>query len=113
MFAGTSVARDFVEMPSQFFENWIFLPDVLRSFAKHHKTGEPLPRLTVESLIRSRNFLAGYNNTKQIFYATYDMTLNDGFVPQQGTPPCMRRFTSASPGLLSFPGPRPRHPSAI
>lgn len=100
VFAGTSVARDFVEMPSQFFENWIFLPDVLRSFAKHYKTGEPLPQKTVESLIRSRNFLAGYNNTKQLFYANYDMTLNDRFDPQQGTTALYaalhRRITSLS-----------------
>ena len=85
MFSGTSVQRDFVETPSQFYENWIYIPSVLRSFARHYKTGKSIPMKIVNALIRSRSFLGGYLNTKQLFYATYDMTLNDRYDPDAGT----------------------------
>jgi len=72
-------------MPSQFFENWIYVPKVLRYFARHYKTGKVIPEKYIKSLIRARAFLGGYHNTKQLFYATYDMTLNHHFNPDSGT----------------------------
>lgn len=52
--AGTSVPRDFVEVPSQFMENWCWHPDVLKSFARHEKTGLPIPEEMLRSLDASR-----------------------------------------------------------
>ena len=53
-FSGTSVESDFVEAPSQMFENWVWDADVLNTFARHYKTGEPLPKETLDGMIRAR-----------------------------------------------------------
>ncbi len=58
--SGTSVPRDFVEMPSQFHEHWVMNPKVLKNFAKHYKTGEIIPDELVEKLKASRNFNQAY-----------------------------------------------------
>ena len=57
--AGTSVPRDFVEVPSQFMENWCWRPDVLKSFARHERTGLPIPEEMLNSLDASRGNTAG------------------------------------------------------
>ena len=80
-FAGTSVSRDFVEMPSQMFENWVWSPKILSIFAKHYKTGKTIPGALVLKMLKTRNFLSGYNNLVQVFYGKYDMTLNTTFNP--------------------------------
>jgi len=109
MFAGTEVTRDFVETPSQFYENWIYLPNVLRSFARHYKTGKKIPLHIVQSLIRSRSFMGGYKNTKQLFYATYDMTLNDRYDPVTGggTTALYEQLHNKMTGLKLIPGTAP------
>ena len=75
-FAGTSVERDFVEAPSQMLENWVWDPDVLQTFAKHWKTGEPIPRRLVDGMVAARHLGSGLKTERQIFYGLYDFTLH-------------------------------------
>lgn len=71
-FSGTSVARDFVEAPSQMFENWLFDAEVLNLFARHYKTGEEIPAEMVEGLIRSRTLGSGLSTEGQILNGLAD-----------------------------------------
>ena len=57
--SGTSTKRDFVEAPSQIFENWVWSYDVLKLFAKHYQTKEVLPKSMYDKLIASRNVGSG------------------------------------------------------
>ncbi len=79
--AGTNVARDFVEMPSQIFENWAWDYESLSLFAKHYKTGEVLPKELHDKMIAARNVGSGLHVLQQIFYGTLDMTFHDKFDP--------------------------------
>lgn len=79
--AGTNVARDFVEMPSQIFENWAWDYEALSLFAKHYKTGEPLPKEMHEKMIAAKNVGSGLFVLQQIFYGTLDMTYHDKLDP--------------------------------
>ena len=83
---GTSVSRDFVELPSQIMENWAFEPEYLNSFAKHYKTGEPIPADLIEKIVAAKNYLAGYAQVRQLHYGLLDMswhTLSE--LPAMGT----------------------------
>ncbi|PIB34563.1 hypothetical protein BFP72_03625 [Reichenbachiella sp. 5M10] len=75
--SGTSVSRDFVEAPSQIFENWTWNYDALKLFAKHYETGEVLPKALFDKMIRSKNVGSGMNLQRQIYYGMYDFTLYD------------------------------------
>lgn len=70
---GTSVARDFVELPSQIMENWAFEPEYLEGFAKHYKTGEVIPGELIDKIVASKNFLAAYMQVRQLDFGTLDM----------------------------------------
>jgi len=80
-YAGTSVARDFVEAPSQMLENWVWQKESLSLFAKHYETGEVIPEVLLEKMIAAKNINSGTKALQQIFYGIYDFTLNDGFDP--------------------------------
>jgi thimet oligopeptidase len=71
-FAGTSVERDFVEAPSQMFENWVWDPKVLALFAKHYKTGEPLPEKLLQAMIAAKSVGSGLDTEGQEFLGIVD-----------------------------------------
>jgi len=80
--SGTSVWWDFVELPSQFMENFAIEKEFLRTFAFHYETGEPLPDELIDRIVRSRNFLAGYACLRQVSFGLLDMayyTKKDAF----------------------------------
>lgn len=65
-FAGTSVPRDFVEYPSQVHEMWATWPEVLENYAKHHETGEPIPRDLLDRVLEARKFNQGFDTTEYL-----------------------------------------------
>jgi len=71
--SGTSVLRDFVELPSQIFEHWLEQPEVLRRHARHHVTGEPIPDELVARLQAARKFNQGYETVRYAASALVDM----------------------------------------
>lgn len=71
--SGTNVWWDFVELPSQFMENYAVERDFLRTFAFHYQTGEPLPDELIRRIVDSRNFMAGYNCLRQVSFGLLDM----------------------------------------
>lgn len=71
-FSGTNVPRDFVEYPSQVNEMWMLWPEVLANYAKHHETGEPLPRRIVDRLQESAQYGQGYATTEYLAAALLD-----------------------------------------
>jgi len=74
--AGTNVDRDFVELPSQLFEHWLQVPEVLRRFARHHRTGEPLPERLLERLEAARNADQGFATVEYTASALVDLELH-------------------------------------
>ena len=72
-FSGTATALDFVELPSQMFENWVWDPAVLKTFAKHYKTNEPLPEDLLQAMLKARNMDSGIKAERQVFYGVVDL----------------------------------------
>ncbi len=72
---GTSVSRDFVELPSQLYEHWLTQPEVLMRFALHHKTGKPMPARLLKKLKAARNFNQGFATVEFAASAIADMKL--------------------------------------
>ena len=70
---GTSLARDFVELPSQIMENWGFEPEYLDTFAKHYQTGENIPAELIDKIVAAKNYLAGYSQVRQLQFGLLDM----------------------------------------
>lgn len=71
--SGTAVARDFVEFPSQFNENWALYPDVLKNYALHYKTGEKIPLDLIDKIKNSSTFNQGYSLTENLAGSNLDM----------------------------------------
>jgi peptidyl-dipeptidase Dcp len=74
--SGTAVRRDFVEFPSQIFEHWIETPEMLRRYARHYRTGEPLPEALLERLLAARNFNQGFATVEYTACALLDLELH-------------------------------------
>lgn len=70
---GTSVARDFVELPSQIMENWATEKEYLSSWAKHYETGEVIPDELIKKIIDSKNYNSGYASVRQLTFGITDM----------------------------------------
>ena len=71
--SGTNVWWDFVELPSQFMENYAIEKEFLRTFAFHYETGEALPDELIERIVRSRNFMSAYGCLRQVSFGLLDM----------------------------------------
>ena len=71
--SGTNVWWDFVELPSQFMENYSVEKDFLRTFAFHYQTGEPIPDDLIERIVKSRNFMTAYACLRQVSFGLLDM----------------------------------------
>ena len=74
--SGTSVLRDFVELPSQIYEHWAFQPEVLKRHALHHVTGEPIPDDLLQRLNEARRFNQGFETVEYVACALVDMALH-------------------------------------
>ena len=71
--SGTSVSRDFVELPSQLYEHWLTVPEVLEKHARHHATGEPMPKALLDKMLAARTFDAGFATVEFAASALVDM----------------------------------------
>jgi peptidyl-dipeptidase Dcp len=74
--AGTAVRRDFVEFPSQIFEHWMSAPETLRRYARHYRTGEPMPEELLRRLLAARNFNQGFATVEYTASALIDLELH-------------------------------------
>lgn len=76
--SGTNVYWDFVELPSQFLENYCYHPEFLKTFAKHWKTGEVIPDELVQKVVASAAFMEGYQTLRQLSFGLLDMAYYTG-----------------------------------
>lgn len=76
MISGTSVARDFVELPSQLYEHWLSEPEVLSKFATHYRTGEKMPTDLLDKLLAAANFNQGFATVEYTASALIDLELH-------------------------------------
>jgi peptidyl-dipeptidase Dcp len=90
MLTGTNVPRDFVEFPSQFNEHCALDPNVLRCYARHHETGEPMPQELVDKIKKSRIFNQGFALTEYLAAALLDMAWHTRSADQP--PPSVEEF---------------------
>ncbi len=74
--SGTKVLRDFVELPSQLFEHWALVPELLTKFARHAKTGLPIPAQLVEKIKKTRTFNQGWDTVQYLGPALLDMAIH-------------------------------------
>ena len=79
--SGTSVARDFVELPSQLYEHWLETPEVLEAHARHAATGAPMPRELMDRVIAARNFDQGFATVEYLASALVDLDFHAGPAP--------------------------------
>src|SRR6184192_1035018 len=84
-FSGTTVPRDFVEYPSQVNEMWATWPEVLKNYAKHYKTGEPIPQALLDKVIAAQKFNQGFKTTEYLSASLLDQAwhqLNPSEIPK-------------------------------
>ena len=79
--SGTSVARDFVELPSQLYEHWLETPEVLKAHARHAETGTPMPQDLLDRLISARNYDQGFATVEYVASALVDLDFHSGPAP--------------------------------
>ncbi|HET6379645.1 MAG TPA: M3 family metallopeptidase [candidate division Zixibacteria bacterium] len=75
-FSAAETERDFVEAPSQIMEHWVWEPSILQRFAKHFRTGQPIPRELVERMVGARFLNVGTRAVRQVFFGTLDLALH-------------------------------------
>lgn len=80
--SGTSVARDFVELPSQLYEHWLDVPEVLSEFATHAKTGEAMPREMLDKVLGASTFDMGFQTVEYVASALVDLAFHEGDAPE-------------------------------
>ncbi|WP_170589585.1 M3 family metallopeptidase [Ruegeria arenilitoris] len=79
--SGTSVARDFVELPSQLYEHWLEVPEVLAEFATHAETRAPMPPQLLDKVLGAANFDQGFQTVEYVASALVDLAFHDGPAP--------------------------------
>lgn len=92
--AGTNVRRDFVELPSQFMENFLTQREFLATFARHHQTGEPLPERLIERMTAARRFGAAYACVRQLNFGLLDMAWHSITAPVESAADFEREATA-------------------
>ena len=80
--SGTSVARDFVELPSQLYEHWLEVPEVLAEFATHADTDEPMPREMLDRLLAAQTYDMGHQTVEYVASALVDLAFHNGPSPR-------------------------------
>ncbi|WP_121632949.1 M3 family metallopeptidase [Tropicibacter alexandrii] len=81
MVSGTSVARDFVELPSQLYEHWLEVPEVLSEFATHAETGEAMPQDLLDKVLKAATYDMGFQTVEYIASAMVDLEFHSGAAP--------------------------------
>lgn len=79
--SGTSVARDFVELPSQLFEHWLEVPEVLEKYATHAETGEAIPRAMLDRLLAAQTYDMGFSTVEYVASALVDLAFHEDAAP--------------------------------
>jgi len=79
--SGTSVARDFVELPSQLYEHWLEVPEVLEKHARHAETGAAMPKALLERLLAAQTYDMGFQTVEYVASALVDLDFHDGDAP--------------------------------
>lgn len=79
--SGTSVARDFVELPSQLYEHWLEVPEVLAEYAVHAETGAPMPRELLDKVLAAATYDMGFQTVEYVASALVDLAFHDGSAP--------------------------------
>ena len=79
--SGTSVARDFVELPSQLYEHWLEVPDVLAEFATHADTGAPMPQALLDKVLGAATYDMGFATVEYVASALVDLAFHEGTPP--------------------------------
>ncbi len=80
--SGTSVARDFVELPSQLYEHWLEVPEVLQKFATHAETGEPIPSALLDRLLAAQTYDMGFATVEYVASALVDLAFHKEDAPE-------------------------------
>ena len=106
--SGTGVARDFVELPSQIMENWAFEPKVLKSYARHYKTGEAIPDDLIEKIRKARHFNQGFATTEYLAASFLDMDWHTVSAPVTGDVDAFEKASLDEIGLIPEIGSRYR-----
>ncbi|MBT9384906.1 M3 family metallopeptidase [Pseudooceanicola sp. CBS1P-1] len=79
--SGTSVSRDFVELPSQLYEHWLEVPEVLQRFATHVETGQPMPQEMLQKVLGAATFDMGFQTVEYVASALVDLEFHNGAAP--------------------------------
>lgn len=80
--SGTSVARDFVELPSQLYEHWLEVPEVLRDYATHAETGAPMPEDLLQRVLGAATYDMGFQTVEYVASALVDLAFHEGAAPE-------------------------------
>lgn len=97
--AGTNVSRDFVELPSQLYEHWLEVPEILERFALHAQTGEPMPKELRERLAAARNFNQGFATVEYCASALVDLDMHANAGEAAADPIAFERAALARIGM--------------
>jgi peptidyl-dipeptidase Dcp len=76
LLAGTGVSSDFVELPSQLYEHWLEVPEILQKYARHARTNEPMPKALLDRLLATRTFNQGFSTVEYTACALLDLDIH-------------------------------------